>query len=86
MMRVKSCLLATIIVIPFLFIIPVRAEILVGIANPLSGITLNLGEQAEVGTQAAVDHLNEAGGVLGQEIIAISMDDACEPRALFPMW
>ena len=80
MMRVKSCLLAAIIVIPFLFIIPVRAEILVGIAKPLSGITLNLGEQAEVGTQAAVDHLNEAGGVLGQEIIAISMDDACEPR------
>ena len=29
---------------------------------------------------AAVDHLNKIGGVLSQEIIAISLDDACEER------
>ena len=80
MMKIITRLLPAIVVLPFLVVIPVRAEIVVGIANPLSGITLNLGEQAEIGTQAAVDHMNEAGGVLGQEIIAISMDDACEPR------
>ena len=80
MMKITSSLLASIVVLSLTAIIPVRAEILIGIASPLSGSTLNLGEQQEVGAQAAVDQLNEAGGVLGQEIIAISMDDACEPR------
>jgi branched-chain amino acid transport system substrate-binding protein len=80
MMKIITWLVSAIIVLPFWVVIPVHAEILIGIANPLSGSTLNIGEQADIGSQAAVDHLNEAGGVLGQEIIAISMDDACEPR------
>lgn len=69
-----SCLSA------LLTIVIAHAEIYIGIAGPLSGSALTTGEQQEIGAQAAVDHLNKAGGVLGQEIIAISMDDACEPR------
>ena len=80
MMKILTGLVSALIVLSLLPIVPVRAEILMGIASPLSGSTLNLGEQQEVGVQAAVDHLNEAGGLLGQEVIAISMDDACEPR------
>ena len=57
-----------------------HAEIYVGIASPLTGSAQTTGEQQEIGAQVAIDHLNEMGGVLGQEIIAISMDDACEPR------
>ena len=79
-MKVLSCLFAALVLSSFTAKSPVHAEILIGIASPLSGSTLNLGEQQEIGVQAAVDHLNRAGGVLGQEIIAISMDDACEPR------
>jgi branched-chain amino acid transport system substrate-binding protein len=57
-----------------------QAEIKVGIAGPLSGSSLNLGETQEIGAQKAFDHLNDKGGLLGKEIVVISVDDACEPR------
>ncbi len=57
-----------------------QAEIKVGIAGPLSGSSLNLGEQQEIGAQKAFEHLNDKGGLLGKEIVVISVDDACEPR------
>jgi branched-chain amino acid transport system substrate-binding protein len=57
-----------------------QAEIKVGIAGPLSGSALNAGEQQEIGVLKAIVHLNEKGGLLGQKIVAISVDDACEPR------
>jgi branched-chain amino acid transport system substrate-binding protein len=58
----------------------VQAEIKVGIAGPLSGSALIGGEQMEVGALKAIEHLNNKGGVLGKRIVAISVDDACEPR------
>jgi len=58
----------------------VQAEIKVGIATPLSGFAQNPGEQLEIGALKAFDHLNNKGGVLGKRIVAISVDDACEPR------
>jgi branched-chain amino acid transport system substrate-binding protein len=57
-----------------------QAEIKVGIAGPLSGSSLNLGEQQEIGAQKAFDHLNDKGGLLGKQIVVVSVDDACEPR------
>jgi branched-chain amino acid transport system substrate-binding protein len=57
-----------------------QAEIKVGIAGPLSGSSLNAGEQQEIGAQKAFEHLNDKGGLLGKEIVVISVDDACEPR------
>jgi branched-chain amino acid transport system substrate-binding protein len=57
-----------------------QAEIKVGIAGPLSGSSLNAGEQQEIGAQKAFDHLIDKGGLLGKEIVVISVDDACEPR------
>jgi branched-chain amino acid transport system substrate-binding protein len=57
-----------------------QAEIKVGIAGPLSGSTLNVGEQQEIGAQKAIDHLNDEGGLLGEEIVVMSVDDACEPE------
>ena len=57
-----------------------QTEIKVGIAGPLSGSSLNLGETQEIGAQKAFVHLNDKGGLLGKEIVVISVDDACEPR------
>jgi len=57
-----------------------QAEIRIGIAGPLSGSALPVGEQQEVGANAAIAHLNEHGGVLGQQIVATSVDDACDPE------
>ena len=57
----------------------VQAEIKVGIAGPLSGSAANSGEQQEIGALKAIKHLNAKGGLLGEEIVPISVDDACEP-------
>ena len=55
-----------------------HADIVVGIAGPLTGgIALN-GEQQDLGAQRAIADLNEAGGILGEEITFISVDDACD--------
>jgi branched-chain amino acid transport system substrate-binding protein len=59
-------------------IITARAEVKVGIAGDLSGSALTAGEQQEIGALKAIGHLNEKGGLLGEEIVAISVDDACE--------
>ena len=59
---------------------PAQSEIKIGIAGPLSGSSLPTGEQQEIGAQKAIDHLNENGGVLGQEITVTSVDDACDPK------
>ena len=58
----------------------VQAEIKVGIAGPLSGSSLDAGEQQGIGAQKAFEHLNKKGGILGKEIVVVSVDDACEPR------
>ena len=57
-----------------------RAEFKVGIAGPLSGSVLNVGEQQEIGALKAIEHLNLNGGVLGEEIVTTSVDDACKPE------
>jgi len=57
-----------------------QAEIKVGIAGDLSGSTLTAGDQQEIGALKAINHLNNKGGLLGKEIVAISADDGCEPQ------
>ena len=61
-------------------IVLAETEIKIGIAGPLTGSALNTGEQQDIGAQKAIEHLNDKGGLLGKEIVAISVDDACEPR------
>ena len=56
------------------------AEIKVGIAAALTGPTAKIGEEQEIGALKAIEHLNNKGGLLGEEIFAITVDDACEPR------
>ncbi len=80
MKTIKFTTLTGALFFSLLFATSTRAEIIIGIAGPLSGNALAIGEQVEVGTLAAIDHLNKNGGLLGEEIIYTSMDDACEPR------
>ncbi len=64
----------------FVSIAAVQAEIRIGIAGPLSGSTINVGEQQEIGANSAISYLNANGGLLGQQIVVTSVDDACEPE------
>jgi branched-chain amino acid transport system substrate-binding protein len=55
-----------------------HAEILIGMAGPLTGPNAWLGEQTERGVALAVADLNAAGGVLGQQVEVVTVDDYCD--------
>ena len=57
-----------------------QAEILIGVAGPLSGQYAWSGEQFRIGAELAVQKINGAGGVLGQQVRLIPGDDAADPE------
>ena len=54
------------------------AEILVGLAAPLSGQQGWIGEPVQRGVELAVQDLNANGGLLGQDLRVIAVDDFCD--------
>jgi branched-chain amino acid transport system substrate-binding protein len=54
------------------------AEVLIGVAGPLTGPNAWLGEQTERGVNLAVADINEAGGILGQQVEVVTADDYCD--------
>jgi branched-chain amino acid transport system substrate-binding protein len=56
-----------------------RADTLLGVAGPASGPNAWLGELTQHGFDLAVDDLNVAGGVLGQQVRSVAADDFCDP-------
>ena len=56
------------------------AEVLIGIAAPMTGPLAWFGEQVKRGAELAVADLNAAGGVLGQQVRLITADDFCDPE------
>ena len=56
------------------------AEILIGMAGPMTGKDAWFGEQMERGAALAVADLNATGGVLGQQVRLITADDFCDPE------
>jgi Periplasmic binding protein len=65
--------------------VTVRAEILIGAAAQLTGDYSWLGEQVERGAVMAVDDLNKAGGVLGEQVRLILVDDYCRGDQAVPL-
>jgi branched-chain amino acid transport system substrate-binding protein len=55
----------------------VQAEILIGIAGPMTGPNAWLGEQTQRGAELAVADLLAKGGVLGQATRVVTADDFC---------
>jgi branched-chain amino acid transport system substrate-binding protein len=56
------------------------AEILIGMPGPLTGGVAWFGEQMQEGIGMKVAELNAAGGVLGQQIALLPVDDYCDPE------
>nr|WP_246742318.1 branched-chain amino acid ABC transporter substrate-binding protein [Microvirga splendida] len=54
------------------------AEILIGMAGALTGPNAYQGEQQQQGVEMAIVDINAAGGVLGQPLRLISVDDSCD--------
>jgi branched-chain amino acid transport system substrate-binding protein len=57
-----------------------QAEILIGMPGPLTGGMAWFGEQMQEGIGMKVAELNAAGGVLGQQIALLPVDDHCDPE------
>jgi branched-chain amino acid transport system substrate-binding protein len=58
---------------------PARADVLIGVAGPMTGKLAWFGEQMERGAALAVGDINATGGVLGQQVELITADDFCDP-------
>jgi branched-chain amino acid transport system substrate-binding protein len=57
-----------------------RAEVLIGVATPLTGPYAWTGEQVLQGASMAVQDLNASGGVLGEPLGTVVVDDYCDPE------
>ena len=57
-----------------------RADIIIGVAGPMTGQYQIFGEQMKIGAQAAVEAINAQGGISG-ELLALNVaDDGCDAR------
>lgn len=70
------------IIAPFLlsFALAVHADIVVGVAGPVTGQYAAFGEQFRQGAAMAAEDINAQGGVLGEKIKLEIADDACDPK------
>jgi branched-chain amino acid transport system substrate-binding protein len=57
-----------------------HADILIGVAGPMTGQYASGGEQMRNGVTAAVADINAKGGVLGQKLKIEVGDDVCDPK------
>ena len=55
-----------------------QADIIIGVAGPLTGQYQSYGQQMLSGARAAVDSQNAKGGLGGEQLTLISADDACD--------
>ena len=71
-------LILSAVAVALLGVAPVRAEIAIAMAGPMTGTYAWMGEQNKRGVEAAVAEINARGGLLGQEIRMIIGNDACD--------
>jgi branched-chain amino acid transport system substrate-binding protein len=58
---------------------PAHAEVLIGLATPLTGHMAWAGASNQIGAESAIADLNAQGGVLGERLELVVADDACDP-------
>jgi branched-chain amino acid transport system substrate-binding protein len=59
---------------------PAYADIIVGIAGPMTGENAVFGGQIRNGAEQAIEDINAAGGINGEKLVAKVGDDACDPK------
>ena len=57
-----------------------QAEILVGVAGPMSGQYAAFGNEITTGAEAAAATINASGGINGEQLSIIASDDACDTK------
>ena len=56
------------------------ADVKIATVGPMTGQYASFGEQMRRGIEMAVEDLNAGGGVLGEKVVLIVEDDACDPK------
>ena len=57
-----------------------QADINIATAGPMTGQYASFGQQMKAGAEQAVEDINAAGGVLGEQLVLEVGDDACDPK------
>jgi branched-chain amino acid transport system substrate-binding protein len=65
--------------------VPAEAEILIGLAGPMTGDNASFGNQLRTGAETAIEDINNSGGVLGQKLTLIVEDDGCNAKMAVPV-
>src|SRR3989344_412330 len=52
----------------------------IGLAGPVTGAVAQYGEMQFIGAKMAIEQINRAGGVNGQQLEGVVYDDACDPK------
>jgi branched-chain amino acid transport system substrate-binding protein len=63
-----------------LFTLPAHADIVIGVAGPMTGPYAAFGQAMQNGAQLAVDDLNAKGGIAGEMLVLQPEDDGCDNR------
>ena len=77
-MVVRAIWLGSFALASALLVTPASADILIGLAGPLTGQYQSYGQQMLSGVRTAIDSQNAKGGLSGEQLTLISADDACE--------
>ncbi len=56
------------------------AEIKIGIAGPMTGPVAQYGDMQFSGARMAIERINSDGGVMGEMLEAVEVDDVCDPK------
>ena len=64
----------------FLFAPNARSALNIGVIAPLAGEYQKVGEELVSGVRTAVDEINSQGGLKGEKINLIMVDDQCDDR------
>ncbi|GAA5234357.1 branched-chain amino acid ABC transporter substrate-binding protein [Verticiella sediminum] len=57
-----------------------RADITIAIAGPMTGPVTQYGDMVKEGVNTLVEQVNAAGGVDGEQLRVVTLDDGCEPK------
>src|SRR5262245_48300472 len=79
-MAMRNVLALVIFVLLGAFARDAQAEVVVGVAGPMSGHISWFGEQMQRGVELALADLNRSGGVLGNQLRLVTADDFCNPE------
>ncbi len=70
----------SILLFSLLSILPAHADIVIGVAGPMTGPSAIFGAQMLHGAQLALDDINAAGGISGERMVLQTADDGCDNR------